>query len=46
MPPHQETIMSTTKTTLVRLGSARRLTRQETSGPYAEIGLMRSKTPI
>ena len=38
--------MTKTKLTPTRLGSASRLTRQEATGPYAEIGLMRSRTPI
>lgn len=38
--------MTKTKLTLVRLGSARRLTQTEVEGPFAEIGVMRSKTPL
>jgi hypothetical protein len=30
----------------VRLGPASRLTLAEVNGPYAEIGMLRSKTPI
>ncbi len=38
--------MTKTPLTLVRLGSARRLTQAEPIGPFAEIGLMRSRTPV
>lgn len=38
--------MPTSRPTLVRIGDARRLTRAEVQGPYAEIGLMRSRTPL
>lgn len=31
---------------LTRLGSAHRLTRQENGGPFAELGMTRSRTPI
>lgn len=39
-------MMKTTKIALIRLGSARALTQLEVDGPFAEIGLGRSKTPI
>ena len=38
--------MSRSKLTLVRIGEARLLTRAEVQGPYAEIGVMRSRTPL
>lgn len=38
--------MKTTRIALVRLGSARALTQLEPEGPYAELGVNRSKTPI
>lgn len=38
--------MKTTRLTLTRLGSARDLTRHEVEGTFAEIGVMRSKTPV
>jgi len=38
--------MTKTKLTLVRLGNASRLTQSEAGGPFAEIGVMRSKTPL
>lgn len=44
--PNMETIMIKTTLTLVRLGSARRLTQLEPNGPYAELGIMRSRTPV
>lgn len=38
--------MKTTRIALVRLGSARALTQLEPFGPYAEIGLGRTKDPV
>lgn len=38
--------MTTTRLTLTRLGSARDLTRHEVEGDFAEIGVMRSRTPV
>lgn len=38
--------MTTTRIAPVRLGRARDLTRLEPEGPYAELGVNRSKTPI
>lgn len=38
--------MPTPRLNLVRIGEARRLTRAEVQGPYAEIGVMRSRTPL
>lgn len=38
--------MKTSKIALVRLGSARALTQLEPFGPYAEIGLGRTKDPV
>jgi len=38
--------MKTSKIALVRIGSARALTQLELVGPFAEIGLGRSKTPV
>jgi len=38
--------MKTTRIARVRLGSARALTQLEPEGPYAELGVNRSKTPI
>lgn len=38
--------MTKTTLTLVRLGSAWRLTQLEPVGPFAELGFMRSRTPI
>ncbi len=38
--------MTTSKIALVRIGSARALTQLEPQGPYAEIGVNRSKTPV
>lgn len=38
--------MTRPQLTLVRMGSARCLTRTEVEGPFAEIGVMRSKTPL
>lgn len=38
--------MKPTRLTLTRLGRARDLTRHEVEGDWAEIGVMRSKTPV
>lgn len=38
--------MMQTRLTLTRLGSARELTRHEPDGDFAEIGVMRSRTPV
>jgi hypothetical protein len=38
--------MKTTRLTLTRLGPARDLTRHEVDGAFAEIGVMRSRTPV
>jgi len=38
--------MTTTRLTLTRLGSAHDLTRHEPIGDFAEIGVMRSRTPV
>lgn len=38
--------MTKTTLTLVRLGSAWRLTQLEPQGPYAELGVMHSRTPV
>lgn len=38
--------MKTTRLTLTRVGRARDLTRHEPDGDFAEIGVMRSKTPV
>lgn len=38
--------MMQNRLTLTRLGSARDLTRHEPIGDFAEIGVMRSKTPV
>ncbi len=38
--------MNTTRLTFTRLGSARDLTRHEVEGAWAEIGIMRSRTPV
>lgn len=38
--------MNTTRLTLTRLGRARDLTRHEVEGDFAEIGVMRSRTPV
>lgn len=38
--------MKTTRLTLTRLGAARDLTRHEVEGDWAEIGVMRSRTPV
>ncbi len=38
--------MNTIRLSLTRLGPARELTRHEVEGNWAEIGVMRSKTPI
>jgi|GEM_PF-3203821 len=37
--------MSKSPLTLIRLGSASQLTQAEVHGNYAELGVMRSKTP-
>lgn len=38
--------MNTTRLTPIRLGAARDLTRHEVEGAWAEIGVMRSRTPV
>lgn len=38
--------MKTTRLTLIRLGRARDVTRHEVEGNWAEIGVMRSRTPV
>lgn len=38
--------MKTTRIALVRLGSVRALTQLEPEGPFAELGVDRSRTPI
>ena len=38
--------MKTSKIALVRIGSARVLTQLQPEGPFAEIGVNRSKTPV
>ncbi|CAM3013988.1 hypothetical protein BRDI103020_13495 [Brevundimonas diminuta] len=38
--------MQTQRLTLTRLGRARDLTRHEVEGNWAELGVMRSKTPV
>lgn len=38
--------MKTPTLTLIRLGAARTLTRHEVEGDWAEIGVMRSRTPV
>jgi len=38
--------MKTTTIALVRIGSVRALTQLEPEGPFAEIGVNRSKTPV
>lgn len=46
LPASGETLMKTTRLTLTRLGPARDLTRHEVDGAFAEIGVMRSRTPV
>lgn len=38
--------MKTTTIALIRIGSAKALTQLQPDGPFAEIGLGRSKTPV
>lgn len=38
--------MKTSTLTLVLIGSARALTQAEPAGPFVEIGLNRSRTPV
>jgi hypothetical protein len=38
--------MKTLAIALIRLGSARALTQLEPDGPFVEIGLARSRTPV
>ncbi len=38
--------MTLNRLTLARLGSARTLTCAEPEGPWAEIGMMRSRVPV
>lgn len=38
--------MQNQRLTLTRLGRARDLTRHEVEGAWAELGVMRSKTPV
>lgn len=38
--------MMTTRIALVRLGSARSLTRLEPEGPFAEIGINKTRNPV
>ncbi len=38
--------MKTTRIALVRLGSARALTLLEPEGPFAEIGLAKTRNPV
>jgi len=38
--------MTSIRLTLTRVGSARELTRHEPDGDFAEIGVMRSRTPV
>ncbi|CAM3014038.1 hypothetical protein BRDI103020_13500 [Brevundimonas diminuta] len=38
--------MKTTRIALVRLGSARALTQLEPEGPFAEIGLAKTRNPV